>query len=100
MPRKKKKKTVFSPLIIFSLIFIAYLLFLTFSSYGFISWSELVDESSQLDKKLSGLRKKNISLKQEKKLLQSDNEKIEKVAREKYNMKKSGEIVYKIIRKK
>ncbi len=54
----------------------------------------------QLEKDIQSLEKEKRQLKKEAKRLKTDMDYIEKIAREKYNMKKKDEKVYKIVKEK
>lgn len=87
----KKLSLVFS--IIVSVLFV---LVLTFSDQGFYDHYVYKKNLNELQNTVDSLKKVNDSLSIEIKLLKSDLEKIEKVAREKYGMIKPGEKIYKI----
>jgi cell division protein FtsB len=59
---------------------------------------QLQTRSDALDAELERLRKQNTLLERELMLLREDPVYLEKVAREKFNKAKSGEIVYKVVR--
>lgn len=63
-----------------------------------IQIQSLKDRSRRLEKELSDARLNNQKLEQELRLLRDDPVYLEKVAREKFNKAKEGEIVYKVIR--
>ncbi len=54
--------------------------------------------SSNLEQELLRLRKENQTLEKELKMLREDPVYLEKVARQKFNKAKEGEIVYKVVR--
>lgn len=54
----------------------------------------------QLEKDIQSLEKEKQQLEKEAKRLKTDMDYIEKIAREKYNMKKKDEKVYKIVKEK
>lgn len=58
----------------------------------------LRSRSENLEKELNGLRKENQDLENQLRLLREDPVYLEKVAREKFNKAKQGEIVYKVVR--
>ncbi len=58
----------------------------------------LKDRSRRLEKELVDARLNNAKLEQELRLLRDDPVYLEKVAREKFNKAKEGEIVYKVVR--
>ncbi len=67
----------------------------TFTEKGFYAYYQLKAEKERLENQIDSLKKTNDSLRKEIKLLQNSDEKIEKVAREKYGMVKPGEKIYK-----
>ena len=60
---------------------------------------KLKERCAALDTEVAGLKKDNLALENELKLLRDDPVYLEKVAREKFNKAKQGEIVYKVVRK-
>ncbi len=58
----------------------------------------LRERSENLGNELEGLKKKNDALREELYLLEKDPFYLEKVARDKFNKVKQGEIVYKVVR--
>jgi len=58
----------------------------------------LEERSENLEKELYGLKVENQKLERELRLLRSDPVYLEKVARQKFNKAKQGEIVYKVVR--
>ena len=84
---------------IFLAIILGYFSFITFGSHGLISLSELTAEFDSNEALVNHLKKEHLELKKTLKLTKSDSKKIEQIAREKYNMHKSGETVF-IIEKK
>ena len=75
------------------LLILAYALF---GKKGLIQRVELELENRELRQKLSDEQKKTEMLKKEIEELKTSEKKIDKVAREKYNMTKEGEEIYKI----
>jgi cell division protein FtsB len=71
-------------------------LVLTFSNQGFYDYFLYRENLNELKATIDSLKKVNDSLSIEIKLLRSNPEKIEKVAREKYGLIKPGEKIYKI----
>lgn len=69
---------------------------LVFTEKGFYTNMKLSSEKNSLRYSLDSIRKANDSLRNEINLLQNNDFKIEKVAREKYSMVRPGEKVYKI----
>ncbi len=91
MPAVKKSATV----IIFALLGVLYVIFIT---PKIIQIQNLQSRSDHLEKELIRLKTQNTSLEQELRLLRDDPVYIEKIAREKFNKAKEGEIVYKVVR--
>lgn len=81
------------------LIFVALLgVYLALLFPRLVKVNELSNRSAKLDEELKKIRVENQKLEQELRMLQSDPVYIEKVAREKFNKAKEGEIVYKVVR--
>lgn len=93
MKISKKKIILYSIGIIITGLVI---LVLTFSDQGFYYQYYYNKRLTELEGTIDSLKKVNDSLTTEIKLLKSDPEKIESVAREKYGLIKPGEKVYKI----
>ncbi len=91
MALAKKSATV----IIFALLGVLYVVFITPKIFKI---SELQSRSNLLEKELGKLKSQNASLERELRLLRDDPVYIEKIAREKFNKAKEGEIVYKVLR--
>lgn len=85
---------------IVSIIVLIILFVLTFSKQGFYDHYIQMKNLTELESRIDSLKKVNDSLSIEIKLLKSDTNKIEQVAREKYGLIKQGERVYKIRIKK
>lgn len=86
----KKRKNLFLYLI--AAILIVGLLYLVFNEHGFIRYSKLKGELDSLNTQISNLQNDNERLKSEIDSLKKEiPAKIEKVAREKYDMIKEGE---------
>ena len=68
-----------------------------FHEEGIITVYEFQDELVELKKNNEQLKESNIRLRKEIKLLKSDPFSVEKIAREKLQMVKPGETVYKIV---
>jgi cell division protein FtsB len=75
----------------------AFIVFMMVGNTGFIKYYELHSEQDELRREIIQLNMQLDSLRHEIELLKSDLPHIEKVAREKYNMKKEGEVVYQIV---
>ncbi len=103
--KKSKKKS--SPLlnqkqtkILLAVVFIVIVLLFFFSgSHNIIQLYESHREKQELIRKIEEETKRKARLDSIKQKLENDPEYIEKIAREKYNMKKKGEKVYKVIEK-
>ncbi len=93
MKFSKKKIILYSIGIIITGLVI---LVLTFSDQGFYYHYYYSKRLTELESTIDSLKKVNDSLSIEIKLLKSDPQKIESVAREKYGLIKPGEKVYKI----
>lgn len=77
---------------------VAIVVFLALVAPRAIQIESLKDRSRRLEKQLSDARLNNQKLEQELRLLRDDPVYLEKVAREKFNKAKEGEIVYKVVR--
>lgn len=86
------RKTFFFVLLIFLLV----LSYALFGKKGILQRVDLEMENKELRQKLKEEQDKTIMLQKEIEQLKSSDKKIEKVAREKYNMSKEGEEIYKI----
>lgn len=94
---RQKKKAVLITLII--VIVLAYGSIVLFGSHGLIT---LMNKKSEKDALIYTIKKdslRNEALKNKLDKVKSDPDYIEKIAREKYNMQKAGEKVYKIEKK-
>ncbi len=80
--------------LIYALIGILVLSFVLFSDSGLINRFSLESEKSELKLKIIHAKSRKDSLKNRIDVLNSDDKEIEKVAREKYGMKKKGETIY------
>lgn len=76
-------------------IFIVLLIFL-FNNKGLIQRFKIENEKDELIEKIEAAKNEQQNLKKEIKELESNPEKIEKIAREKYGMIKPGEKVYRV----
>jgi cell division protein FtsB len=70
------------------------LYFVLFSNSGLVKRFSLESEKAELQEKILKAKMQNDSLKHRIELLKSDELEIERVAREKYGMKKKGETIY------
>jgi len=82
--------------VIVFVVIILILLVLTFSDRGFYDNYVYRKKLNELQTTIDSLKRVNDSLTVEIELLRTSNDKIEKVAREKYGMIKPGEKVYRI----
>jgi|YNPNPStandDraft_1061719.scaffolds.fasta_scaffold55513_2 cell division protein FtsB len=82
--------------VIVFVVIILILLVLTFSDRGFYDNYVYRKKLNELQTTIDSLKRVNDSLAVEIELLRTSNDKIEKVAREKYGMIKPGEKVYRI----
>jgi cell division protein FtsB len=90
-----KKQNLLKVNTIFLLMLIPILFFIFFNNKGLWTRYSLNRDQKILQKKIELAEEKNKLLLEEIKALKTDKNKIEKVAREKYNMKKPGETIYK-----
>lgn len=91
MAAAKKSVTV----VIFAVLGVLFVVFLT---PKLIQIQSLQKRSDKLERETAGLRAKDRALETELRLLRDDPVYVEKVAREKFNKAKEGEIVYKVVR--
>ena len=81
----------------FVIMFIVLILTLfLFADRGFLHFYRSYNERETLEKEIEALQQKRDTLLQEKDKLKNDPEYIEKIAREKYKMKKKDEKVYQV----
>ncbi len=81
----------------FIFVLIAVLSYAVFGKKGIMQRFELEIENRELKEKLKAEQDKSIMLQKEIDELKTSDRKIEKVAREKYNMVKEGEEIYKVV---
>ncbi len=101
-PKAKKRAAVFSikAIIVWSIVLLVlYFLFLA-GSHNFPRYWRQRAQKKQLLQEIDSLQAQKEHLKKEANRLKTDPDYIEKIAREKYNMKKKGEKVYRIIKGK
>lgn len=72
------------------------MVYFLFDERGLIQRIKLSVERSSLEKRIESLRKENEMLKIEINKLQTSDEEIERIAREKYFMRRNGEEIYKV----
>jgi cell division protein FtsL len=88
-----QKKILISFGVISLLLLIAFTLI--FTEKGFYTYYKMKNEKDRLQIEVDSLKRVNDSLRMEIKLLQTRDEKIEQVAREKFGLVKPGEKIYK-----
>ncbi len=89
MALTKSRKFIFG---IVGIIFFAGILFILFNEYGVVKYIRLNNKVNELNTKISEVEKENKQLQAEIDSLENKiPAKIEKVAREKYNMQRPGE---------
>jgi cell division protein FtsB len=96
--RKKSKSNPKLVMIIAAVLFVVYMSIITFGSHGLITLVEKESIKGDLEDQLSADSLELKELRKQKKLLETDDATIEKVARESYNLQKDGETIYKIER--
>ena len=82
---------------VYLLILVAILSYAVFGKKGILQRVELEMENRQLKEKLKTEQDKSLMLQKEIEEIKTSDKKIEKVAREKYNMVKEGEEIYKVV---
>ncbi|MCD6376988.1 MAG: septum formation initiator family protein [Caldisericaceae bacterium] len=101
--RKKSKnsngKNVLRLLTVAGAVVIIYFLFFH-GPRSVVQYIRQTSYKKQLEKDIQSLEKEKQQLEKEAKRLKTDMDYIEKIAREKYNMKKKNEKVYKIVKEK
>ena len=89
MAKQRSRKLIYG---IIAVIFFAGILFLLFNEYGIVKYIRLNNQVSELNMKINEVEKENKQLQAEIDSLENKiPAKIEKVAREKYNMMRPGE---------
>ena len=79
-----------------ALIIISFIVYAIFAEKGLLTRFKFINEKTRLEKQLLEEKKKQDTLRKEVDSLNNSDEKIERVAREKYGMTKEGEVIYKI----
>jgi cell division protein FtsL len=79
-----------------ALVIISILIYAVLADKGLLTRLRFQNEKAKYEKQLIDERKKTDTLKKEVDSLNNSDEKIERVAREKYGMTKEGEVIYKI----
>ncbi len=82
---------------VYLLILLAILSYAVFGKKGILQRVEVEMENRQLKEKLRTEEDKSLMLQKEIEDIKTSDKKIEKVAREKYNMVKDGEEIYKVV---
>ena len=82
---------------VYLLILLAILSYAVFGKKGILQRVELEMENRELKEKLKAEQDKSLMLQKEIEEIKTSDKKIEKVAREKYNMVKDGEEIYKVV---
>ena len=85
--------------IIFLILFILGVLLLFFNDMGIVMWYQLHKERNQIQAEIKQLIIEENVLTNELELLKNDGEYIKKIARERFNMVKSGEKMFRVIDK-
>ena len=79
-----------------TLVIISILIYAVLADKGLLTRLRFQNDKAKFEKQLLDERKKTDTLKKEVDSLNNSDEKIERVAREKYGMTKEGEVIYKI----
>jgi len=85
--------------IIFLILFVLGILLLFFNDMGIVMWYQLHKERNQIQAEIKHLIIEENVLTNELELLKNDGEYIKKIARERFNMVKSGEKLFRVIDK-
>ncbi|MCL5267104.1 MAG: septum formation initiator family protein [Bacteroidetes bacterium] len=72
------------------------LVYFLFDSRGLIQRIRLASDKASLEKKIEELQKENASMREEIRKLQTSDQEIERIAREKYFMHRNGEKIIKV----
>ena len=83
-----------------AIIGVPFVIYFVFGSHGVIQRVRLEREKADLEDKIREAQLETKRLQEESKALDNDMKEIEKVAREKYNMVREGETLYKVNRNK
>ena len=94
--RKKRIKTNQNKLTLWFFVVMALFSFLLFNETGVITWIKLKNEKEKNLTKIESLLNQQIKIKKEIEQLESDEEYLQKIAREKFMMVKPGERVYRV----
>ena len=99
--RKKHATVIPVKILIFGFLTLGLIYFLFLSgSHNIVRYFRQKSQKETLIRNIDSLKVQKAKLKSESKRLKNDFDYIEKIAREKYNMKKKDEKVYKIIKEK
>ena len=85
--------------IIFIILFVLGILLLFFNDMGIVMWYQLHKERNQIQAEIKQLIIEENVLTNELELLKNDGEYIKKIARERFNMVKSGEKLFRVLDK-
>ncbi|MDP4172745.1 MAG: septum formation initiator family protein [Bacteroidota bacterium] len=96
IPKKLNKKKI---IFIFGSVVFIILIFFFFYKFGFLRYYELKSQVKELKTEIDSVDKQNANLNAEIDSLRTMDSKIEKVAREKFNMVRKGEKVFKVVGK-
>ena len=93
---KQIKKTSFINYYIITIALSLFVVVLVFNDFGLITCFKLKNKHNQLDKELQRLLMQQNNLRSEINKLQTDQNYIEQIAREKFMMVKPGERIYRV----
>ena len=94
--RKKQKTKLNFNYYVLTIITAVFIIILVLNDFGFITYLKLKNKHKALDKELQRLLVQQNDLRSEINKLQTDQDYIEKIAREKFMMVKPGERVYRV----
>ena len=94
--RKKQSKTLQFNYYVLTVITTVFIMVLVLNDFGLITYFKLKNKHQTLDKELRRLLVQQNDLRSEIDKLQTDQDYIEKIAREKFMMVKPGERVYRV----
>ena len=95
MQRKKTKKHKFNYFILIGLFILSTLILIT-NDFGLLKYFKLSQKHAKLTSELNGLLKQQSALRNELQQLETDEDYIRKIAREKFMMVLPGEKVYRV----
>ena len=93
---KQIKKTSFINYYLITMVLSLFVVVLVFNDFGLITYFKLKNKQNQLDKELQQLLMQQNDLRSEINKLQTDQNYIEQIAREKFMMVKPGERIYRV----